>query len=90
MADHASTITALPVRRVPSDPATARVLTSPLPGEILLGSDDSGGPVLRIPTTTTYDDLKATIAALADLLARMEPVLDAVSDALAPARAVLG
>ena len=85
MADHASTTTALPIRRVPSDPAPARVLTSPLPGEILLGSDDTGGPVLRIPTTTTREDLRAAMAALADLLARLESALDAVADALAPA-----
>ena len=56
-----------------------------MPGEILLGSDAAGGPVLRIPTTTTYDDLRAVLAALADLLARLEPALDAVADALAPA-----
>lgn len=90
MADHALTTTDTPVRRVPTDPAPARVLTSPLPGEILLGSDAAGGPVLRISTTTTREDLKATIAALVDLLARLEPALDAVADALAPARAVLG
>ena len=85
MATYAHT-TAVPVtRRVPSDPAPARVLTSSIPGEILLGSDATGGPVLRIPTTTTREDLRATIAALADLLARLEPALDAVADALAPA-----
>ena len=84
MADHASTTTALPARRVPTDPAPARVLTSPLPGDILLGSDDTG-PVLRIPTTTTRDELRAVLAALGDLLARLEPALDAAADALAPA-----
>jgi hypothetical protein len=61
------------------------VLTSPLSGEILLGSDDTGGPVLRIPTTTTRDELRAVIVALTDLLARLEPALDAVIDAFAPA-----
>ena len=85
MADHASTTTAPPVRRVPTDTAPARVLTSPMPGEILLGSDDTGGPVLRIPTTTTREDLRAVLVALADLLARLEPALDAIADALAPA-----
>ena len=79
--------TAVPAaRRLPSDLAPARVLTSPIPGEILLGTDDTGRPVLRIPTTTTREDLRAALAALTDLLARLDPALDAVAEALAPCR----
>ena len=84
MATCALTITAPDGRRQSNETAPARVLTSSIPGEILLGSDDTGGPVLRIPATTTRDDLRAVLAALADLLARLEPALDAIADALAP------
>ena len=84
MTAHALITDASRRRRLAGGPALARVLTSPTPGEILLGSDNTGGPVLRIPTTTTYDDLKATIAALADLLARLDLALDDIVDALAP------
>ena len=89
MATCALTITAPDGRRQSNDTAPARVLTSSIPGEILLGSDDTGGPILHIPTTTTRDELRAVIVALTDLLARLEPALDAVIDALAPASSPL-
>ena len=89
MATCAHTTTIPAARRLPSDIPLARVLTVSTLGEILLGSDATGGPVLRIPTTTTRDDLKAAMAALSDLLARLEPALDAVADAFAPAPSLL-
>ncbi|MBL6082593.1 hypothetical protein JMJ56_32015 [Belnapia sp. T18] len=56
-------------------PCLARVLTSPIAGEILLGSDATGGPVLRIPASTGRANIEAAVAALVDLLARMDAPL---------------
>ncbi|SDE42512.1 hypothetical protein [Belnapia rosea] len=69
MASCAHTITE--PRRETSLPPLARVLTSSNPGEILLGSDASGGSVLCISATIGWADLEAAAAALADLLERM-------------------
>ena len=84
MAADALTTATAAGRRLPSDTPLVRVLTTTTPGEILLGSDDTGAPVLRIATSTTREDLKAAVVALIDLLARMEPALEAVASALAP------
>ncbi len=79
MAAHALTTTE---PRRGTTPRTARVLTSPIPGEILLGSDATGGPVLRLPANIGRADIEAAVAALADLLDRMgAPLADHRPDA---------